>query len=111
MPVNTQIAGFRIGTVESYPVKVRFTDLNDNLYTFVIKAQFPECKARECLPDKALVIDQADCRVVDGSGALHPKSSSWCGSAYPYQSRDPQAKDAQTTKNFLQSGVPVDYQP
>jgi len=111
MPAHTQIAGFRVGTVESYPVKVRFTDLKDNQYTFVIKARFPECKALQCLPDKALVIDPADCRVIDSSGALHPKSGNWCGSAYPYQSRDPQAKDAQTTKNFLQTGVPVDYQP
>lgn len=35
MPENSQIAGFRVGTVASYPIKVRFTDLNDNMYTFV----------------------------------------------------------------------------
>jgi len=34
MPEKSQIAGFRVGTVASYPIKVRFTDLDDNVYTF-----------------------------------------------------------------------------
>lgn len=106
MPSHSQIAGFRVGTVPSYPIKVRFTDAKDNRYTLVIKAPFPECPAAQCDPDKALVIDPAACSVVNSNGVPHPKSSAWCQAAYPHQTREDQV-----TKNSLQATVAVDYLP
>lgn len=108
MPENRQIAGFRVGTVPSYPLKVRLTDRLDNVYTFEVKTQFPECgfaaNSDICHPDRAALYDPAACKVVDKTGATHPQSSTWCASADVYErreSRDDNPGSAQITKNHM----------
>lgn len=114
MPVSSQIAGFRVGTVPSYPIKVRFTDEKDNVYTLVVNKEYPVCTDPvQCLKndgEKKAIYDKALCSVVDKRGQAHSRSSAWCVGGDPNQHKD-QANDPQLTKNFLNFPVPVDYLP
>ena len=111
LPGNSQIAGFRVGTVASYPVRVRFTDLNDWVYSFVVKEKFAACpvslNASECPTNRARIFDKQDlasCTVTDSKGVKHPKSDDWCVNANPNQQRE-----KQLTKNYLSFPQPVDF--
>lgn len=108
MPDNSQIAGFRVGTVASYPIKVRFTDLNDNVYTFVVEEKFAACKddmdPSQCPTNKSAIVNKQLCQVTDKSGQKHPKSNDWCVNANPNQQ-----KEKQVTKNFISYPKPVDF--
>ena len=110
MPANRQISGFRVGTVPSYPIKVRFTDLNDNVYTVVVNTKFAACtddmNIAHCPSNRTAIVDKASCRVVDSSGKTHPRSADWCKNANPNQQRE-----KQLTKNFLSYPAPVDLMP
>ncbi|KTD59924.1 hypothetical protein [Legionella shakespearei] len=108
MPDNSQIAGFRIGTVASYPIKVSFTDLDDNIYTFVVREQFKACgdnaEPAECPANKLDIVVKGSCLVTDKNGQKHPKSDNWCANANPNQQ-----KEKQVTKNFISFPKPVDF--
>jgi hypothetical protein len=108
MPDNSQIAGFRVGTVTSYPIKIRFTDLNDNVYTFVVNTKFAPCtdnmNPSQCPTNKTEIVDKQSCVVTKSNGEKHPKSFDWCQNANPNQQ-----KEKQLTKNFLSYPQPVDY--
>ncbi len=108
MPDNSQIAGFRVGTVASYPIKVRFTDLNDNVYSFVVNTKFAPCPDNEnpaqCPTNKAEIVDKQSCIVTTSKGDKHPKSNDWCQNANPNQQ-----KEKQVTKNFISFPQPVDF--
>jgi hypothetical protein len=110
MPGDGQISGFRVGTVASYPIKVRFTDAKENVYTLAVSKEFPLCEDTDkCLKDeneRKAVYDKQLCSVVDKQGQAHPKSATWCASGDPNQH-----KDEQLTKNFLNFTVPVDFLP
>lgn len=105
MPTNTQIAGFRVGNVASYPIKVAFTDMDDYVYEFVVNEKFAECpissKTTACPTNKSQLVDQSRCVVKKGN-EIHPKSKAWCVGADPNQQRD-----GQLTKNFLSFPDPV----
>ncbi|MCE0724374.1 MULTISPECIES: hypothetical protein [Legionella] len=107
MPDNSQIAGFRVGTVASYPIKVRFTDLKDNVYTFVVNTQFAPCpdgmESSQCPTNKAEIVNKQSCSVTKSDGEKHPKSNEWCQNANPNQQ-----KEKQLTKNYLSFPQPVD---
>lgn len=113
MPVNSQILGFRVGTVAAYPIKVRFTDLDDNTYTFQVRRKFTECPVdtplATCNKNNEDVIDKASCTVVNGNGAPHPKSANWCDTAVPNQQKDEKAE--QLTKNYISFGDLANYLP
>jgi hypothetical protein len=113
MPTNSRIAGFRVGSVPSYPVKVRFTDMKDNLYTFQVIDRFAACAVGapggDCPSNKAAIEAGLSCSVTRSDGTVHPKSKTWCDGANPNQSRE--EKDPQVTKNFMSFPVPVDYLP
>ncbi|RUR10296.1 hypothetical protein ELY15_08260 [Legionella sp. km772] len=108
MPANSQIAGFRVGTVASYPIKVRFTDLNDNQYSFEVNSKFAACPSNmdpsQCPTNKAEILNKESCEVLTSNGTKHPKSNQWCQSANPNQQ-----KDQQLTKNFISFAQPVDF--
>ena len=118
MPGNSQIGGFRVGTVKSgnqegYPMVVRFTDLDDNVYTFRVNQKFAVCPAdaqtSACPTNRDQIVDKTTCTVTDTSGKLHSKSNQWCDGANPNQQRE--AKEAQVVKNFISFPVPVNYLP
>lgn len=108
MPDDSQIAGFRVGTVVGYPIKVRFTDLNDNVYTFVVNEKFALCPEAgdpsQCPANKAVIRQKLSCSVANKTGEGHPKSSDWCGGVNPNQQRE-----KQLTKNYLSLPQPVDF--
>lgn len=108
MPRNSQIAGFRVGTVTSYPIKVRFTDLNDNEYTFIVNEKFAPCKEgtdpSQCPTNKAEIVNKQSCIVTNSKGEKHPKSDDWCQNANPNQQNE-----KQLTKNYISYPSPVDY--
>ncbi|WP_051237583.1 hypothetical protein [Ottowia thiooxydans] len=111
MPGNSQIAGFKVGSVESYPVKVRFTDVDDNVYTFIVKEKFAACTqsmpVSACPSNKPSIFDKQDpqtCSVTNSKGETHAKSHDWCVNANPNQQRE-----KQLTKNYLSFPVPVGY--
>lgn len=106
MPDNSQIAGFRIGTVASYPIKVSFTDLDDNVYTFKVFEPFDACDVdpSQCPKNKSDIVKKESCLVVDKNGVKHEKSDDWCTNANPNQQ-----KEKQVTKNFISFPKPVDY--
>lgn len=108
MPTNSQISGFRVGTVPSYPVKVRFTDVDDNVYTVLVKEKFGKCTGtlKDCPPNKATIVDKAACSVVTAQGEEHPKSKTWCVNANPNQARE---NDQAVIKNHLSFPDPVKY--
>ncbi|WP_397475192.1 hypothetical protein [Pusillimonas sp.] len=113
MPTNNLIAGFRVGTVAGYPIKVRFTDMDDNVYTFEVERKFTECPVdtpfETCNENNKDVLNKAKCTVVDTNGATHPKSTNWCDTANPNQAKDEKAQHL--TKNYISFGVPVNYLP
>ena len=108
MPTNSQIAGFRVGTVPSYPIKVRFTDMNDNMYSIVVNEEFAACPegmdSANCPTNKASIKNNMACSVTKKDGSVHPKSGDWCVNANPNQQRE-----KQLTKNYLSFPVPVDF--
>lgn len=108
MPTNRRIAGFRVGSVPSYPIKVRFTDLKDNRYTLQVTERFAACALgadpKDCPANRTAIKGGLTCSVIRSDGTVHPKSTDWCLNANPNQS-----KDGQVTKNFLSFPVPVDY--
>jgi len=108
MPTNSQIAGFRVGTVPSYPIKVRFTDLDDNVYTILVKAKSAACTddmdVSKCPANRPEIVDKAECSVVTSKGQKHAKSNDWCLNANPNQQRE-----KQLTKNYLSFPQPVGY--
>ncbi|MFA5488767.1 MAG: hypothetical protein WC284_06040 [Candidimonas sp.] len=109
MPDNSQIAGFRVGTVAGYPIRVRFTDLEDNRYSILVKERFAKCDetdSSKCPTNKAAIVDQAACIVTDGQGQKHANSDRWCQSANPNQQ-----KEKQLTKNYLSFATPVGLLP
>ncbi len=114
MPINSQISGFRVGTVPSYPIKVRFTDLDDNRYTVVVKKSFPKCTSAlaTCQTDiqtnRDQIVDKGQCSVLKPNGEKHPKSDTWCGAFTPYQHRE---NDQAVVKNDLIYQDPVNYLP
>lgn len=116
MPGNSQISGFRVGTVKSgahsgYPLKIRFTDLDDNVYTLRVNEPFATCPAdlddSKCPTNKERIVDQESCIVIDRNGKEASKSKEWCRGANPNQKRE--KKEAQVIKNFLSFPEPVDY--
>ena len=110
MPTNSRIAGFRVGSVPSYPVKVRFTDTKDNLYTFQVIDRFAACAAGapgDCPSNRDAIKAGLVCSVTRSDGTVHPMSKTWCDGANPNQSRDD--KDPQVTKNFMSFPMPVDF--
>ena len=108
MPSNSQVAGFRVGTVESYPIRVRFTDAENNVYSFDVDHEFAPCPSSAdpstCPVNRQEIYDPSKCEVIDANGQKHPKSDQWCSSANPNQSRD-----KQITKNFLSFSSPVKF--
>lgn len=108
MPDNSQIAGFRVGTVASYPIKVRFTDLNDNVYAFVVNSKFAPCTEgmdpAQCPTNKREIVNKQSCIVTKSNGEKHPKSDDWCQNANPNQQAE-----KQLTKNFISFPQPVDF--
>ena len=110
MPDTNRIVGFRVGTMPSYPMKVRFTDAQDNVYTLLVKEKFAACAGAlaNCPSNRASIVDQSACSVMTPEGAKHPKSDTWCVGANPNQSRE---NDEAAIKNHLSYPVPVQYLP
>ena len=110
MPGDSQIVGFRVGTMPSYPMKVRFTDMDDNVYTVLVQEKFAACSGplANCPSNRAQIVDKSACSVVTPQGEKHAKSDMWCVSANPNQGRD---HDEAVIKNFLSYAVPVQYLP
>lgn len=108
MPTNSQIAGFRVGTVAAYPIKVRFTDLNDNVYSIRVNTKFAACTddldPSQCPANRSGIVDKASCLVTDSQGGKHAKSDDWCLNANPNQQ-----KEKQLTKNYLSFPQPVGF--
>ena len=110
MPDANRIVGFRVGTMPSYPMKVRFTDAQDNVYTLLVKEKFAACTGAlaNCPPNRASIVDSSACSVMTPRGDKHPKSDTWCVGANPNQSRE---NDEAAIKNHLSFPVPVQYLP
>ena len=110
MPDANRIVGFRVGTLPSYPMKVRFTDAQDNVYTLLVKEKFAACTGAlaNCPPNRASIVDSSACSVMTPRGDKHPKSDTWCVGANPNQSRE---NDEAAIKNHLSFPVPVQYLP
>ncbi|MDX3894731.1 hypothetical protein [Pusillimonas sp.] len=110
MPDNSQIAGFRVGTVASYPIQLRFTDLDDNVYSLRVNTKFAPCPEdmaeSQCPTNRTGLVDKTSCLVTDSSGTKHPKSDAWCEGADPNQKRE-----KQLTKNYLSFPDPVNFLP
>lgn len=112
MPDNRLIVGFRVGTMPSYPMKVRFTDAQDNVYTLLVKEKFAACSGSGipsqsgCPSNRERIVDKSACSVVTAKGDKHPKSDQWCNGADPNQGRD---KGEAVIKNYLSYPVPVQY--
>ena len=110
MPDTNRIVGFRVGTMPSYPMKVRFTDAQDNVYTLLVKEKFAACTGAlaNCPSNRASIVDSSACSVTTPAGGKHPKSDMWCVGANPNQSRE---NDEAAIKNHLSFPVPVQYLP
>ncbi len=110
MPDGRKIVGFRVGTMPSYPMKVRFTDAQDNVYTLLIKEKFAACTGAlaNCPSNKAAIVDKSACSVITPQGQKHANSERWCNGANPNQSRE---NDEAAIKNHLSYPVPVKYLP
>ena len=110
MPANSKILAFRVGTLERYPINVRFTDFNNNVYTFGVKDNFAKCPANaplsQCPTDKEEMqaYNALSCRVIDSAGNRHRASKRWCESLNPNQQ-----KEKQLTFNYLSFGQPADF--
>src|SRR5690606_16547891 len=110
MPVGRLISGFRVGTVASYPLKVRFTDMEDNVYTVFVREKFAKCSGplSACPANRAQIVDKVACSVITPQGAKHPQSDTWCDNANPNQARD---NDQAVVKNHLSYPKPVKWLP
>lgn len=110
MPSNSQISGFRVGTVPSYPIKVRFTDMEDNIYTVQVREKFAKCTGAlaACPSNRDTIVDKAACSVMTPQGQKHPKSDTWCGAVNPNQQRE---NEQAVIKNYLSYQEPVKYLP
>ena len=110
MPDSRKIVGFRVGTVPSYPMKVRFTDAQDNVYTLLVKEKFAACTGAlaNCPSNRAAIVDNGACSVVTAQGQKHANSDRWCHGANPNQGRD---NGEAVVKNYLSYPVPVQYMP
>ena len=110
MPVGRLISGFRVGTVASYPLKVRFTDMEDNVYTVFVREKFAKCTGplSACPANRAQIVDKVACSVITPQGAKHPQSDTWCDNANPNQARD---NDQAVVKNHLSYPKPVKWLP
>ncbi|MCK9506849.1 MAG: hypothetical protein M0Q54_00280 [Pigmentiphaga sp.] len=108
MPAQRQVGGFRVGTVASYPLKVRFTDMEDNIYTVLVREKFAKCTGAlaSCPSNRDRIVDKTACSVVTPKGAKHPQSDNWCSNANPNQARE---NDQAVVKNHLSYPVPVRY--
>jgi hypothetical protein len=108
MPDNSQIAGFRVGTVPSYPIRVRFTDLDDNVYVLRVEAKFVTCPTgtdpKLCPSNRNELVNASTCSVTDKAGKTHARSEDWCRGADPNQQAE-----KQLTKNYLSFPSPVNY--
>ncbi len=122
MPEKTKLVSFRVGTVAAYPVKVRFTDVDDNTYAFVVKEPFAHCPLdadvlTQCPTNWSNILDKTNdpsmCQVTNSRGEKHPKSDAWCQTGNPNQSREMATgvgvKDAGVTKNHISFFIPVDF--
>lgn len=111
MPGNSLIAGFRVGTVPSYPIRVNFTDTRQRVYSLLVNEPFAKCPdgaaLGACPTNRDKIVVQAECIVRQHHlGAKHPDSDRWCASANPNQQ-----KEKQLTKNYLSFATPVDFLP
>ena len=92
------------------PIQVRFTDLNDNLYSFAVEEAFAACPEATspslCPTHRAAVLKSPSCRLTGKGGELHPRSSDWCLNANPNQQRE-----KQLTTNGLSVPQPADFMP
>lgn len=108
LPDNSQIAGFRVGTVAAYPIKVRFTDLDSNVYSIRVNTKFAICPDNvdpsTCPVNKEGIVDKPACLVTNSKGDKHPNSDAWCNGANPNQK-----KEKQLTKNYLSFPQPVRF--
>lgn len=108
MPNDREIPSFRVGTVPSYPIKVRFTDLDDNVYSIRVNAKFVRCADGTdpalCPANRKEIVDQSSCSVTTPQGQVHAKSKNWCEGAVPNQVLEPQL-----TKNYLSFPSPVNH--
>ena len=110
MPVGRLVSGFRVGTVASYPLKVRFTDMEDNVYTVLVREKFAKCTGplSACPSNRAQIVDKAACSVITPQGTKHPQSDTWCANANPNQARD---NEQAVVKNHLSYPKPVKWLP
>lgn len=115
MPTNSLIPGFRVGTVGrggeiGYPLVVRFTDLDDNIYTFRVNRPFAICPSTlpldQCPTNRSEIVDVASCIVTNRDGVEDPNSRRWCAPV-PNQGRE--ASEAQVVKNYINFPVPVRF--
>jgi hypothetical protein len=108
MPTNSQIAGFRVGNVASYPIRVNFTDVQSNVYSFMVNEKFAPCPddvdPSTCPVNKVEIINKKNCIVKTKTNKKHPKSDEWCQNVNPNQS-----KEKQVTKNYISFPQPVDF--
>ncbi|HWL28185.1 MAG TPA: hypothetical protein VNQ97_04695, partial [Burkholderiaceae bacterium] len=108
MPANSAISQFRVGTVPSYPINVRFTDLDDNVYSLRVNAKFVRCAEGTdpalCPANKKEIVDQSSCVVKTKEGQVHARSGDWCLGANPNQTLE-----EQLTKNYLSFPSPINY--
>lgn len=108
-----RIPGFRVGTVASYPIVVRFTDLKGNRYIVPVTQPFQTCKLDStgvCHPaNAAALVDQANCKVLTPSNTVHADSTRWCTGVDPNETAP--VNQPQLIQNYLSFPVPVDYLP
>jgi hypothetical protein len=115
MPTETKILGFRIGTVADYPIRVSFTDLDGNVYSYDVIAPFGDPVAgppgSNPVPSNAAAIKTAftaRCTITNPDPSKAPNAAqitAWCGGPNPNIGVDPHSTDTQTAKNFI--GVPM----
>lgn len=108
MPQVEQVTGFRVGTVASYPVRVSFTDVKDNVYSFDVGAQFicPQgTDPKDCPTNKSAVYNPATCSVTDSHGVPIPGAdTSWCPGT-PNAARS--GKNPQTIQYYINFNPPL----
>lgn len=115
MPSTMALTGFRVGTVKSEKgkVRVRFTDIDDNVYDFVVPERFKPCtdanNIAQC-PSNRQTIKDAACSVTDSEGVRHRRSEAWCNSLNPNQQleRDAKGGGGLSYRNYLSFTQPVD---
>jgi hypothetical protein len=111
---SEQVSGFRVGTVTSYPIRVSFTDVENNVYSFDVSGDPNDpskafsCTTgpgdQPCEPAKTSIVSNC---IVTGSNITPDMSAGWCRGANPNSAQDSTSKDPQTVKNFLSFGPPL----